>query len=235
MEPNVMPGNTSFIAGFAQCVFVLFCFYIHSYSNVHGPNFKSQCRRHKSKYVNLFFLVLYSNLPYTYSFRLGAFCESPGQPHDGQLCDTDHSTCGGKVQDCHGRWIFDTKCTYIPDLTWFTCRGPGFHVSDFESNRIIGEAQFLGAQKVMSGHMSPVKGAVKSVHTYLNMHVLSISYNADVLLLTITLCSCIAGLTIPLLFRTEPQCPHVLLPWVSWLVIFAKDQTTGWLTNRLFP
>ena len=59
-------------------------------------------------------------------------------------------------------------------LTCIFYSGPGFHISDFESNRIIGEAQYLGAQKVMNGALSPVNGAVKSVHTYLTMHVLSI-------------------------------------------------------------
>lgn len=81
---------------------------------------------------------------------LGAFCESPGEEWDGQACDPVHSTCGGKVQDCHGR-------------------GPGFRTSDFESNRIIGDLQFQGAQKIMNGRLSPVTGAVKSVHAYVNM------------------------------------------------------------------
>ncbi|KAJ3565324.1 hypothetical protein NP233_g7696 [Leucocoprinus birnbaumii] len=81
---------------------------------------------------------------------LGAFCESPGQEWDGQACDPVHSTCGGTVQDCHGR-------------------GPGFRTSDFESNRIIGNLQFQGAQKIMNGPLNPVSGTVKSVHAYMNM------------------------------------------------------------------
>ncbi|KDR69911.1 hypothetical protein GALMADRAFT_255768 [Galerina marginata CBS 339.88] len=81
---------------------------------------------------------------------LGAFCESPGQAFDGQACDADHSTCGGTVQNCHGR-------------------GPGFRISDFESNRLIGQAQFLGAQTIMNGPLSAVHGTVKSVHTYVTM------------------------------------------------------------------
>ncbi|KAF9258342.1 Neutral/alkaline nonlysosomal ceramidase [Marasmius fiardii PR-910] len=81
---------------------------------------------------------------------LGAFCESPGQPFDGMACDFNHSTCGGTAQDCHGR-------------------GPGFRISDFESNRIIGNAQFNGAQTIMNGNLSPVSGSVRSVHIYLNM------------------------------------------------------------------
>ncbi|KAJ8074439.1 hypothetical protein PM082_015340 [Marasmius tenuissimus] len=81
---------------------------------------------------------------------LGAFCESPGKPYDGMACDFNTSTCGGTAQDCHGR-------------------GPGFRTSDFESNRLIGEAQFKGAQTIMNGNLSPVSGAVRSVHVYVNM------------------------------------------------------------------
>jgi neutral ceramidase len=50
-------------------------------------------------------------------------------------------------------------------------RGPGFRISDFESNRIIGEAQFQGAQAIMGNTLAPVNGAVKSVHVYMNMCV----------------------------------------------------------------
>ncbi|KIM36782.1 hypothetical protein M413DRAFT_20430 [Hebeloma cylindrosporum] len=109
VEPNSAPGNTTFVAGFAQ-----------------------------------------SNVGDTSPNTLGAFCESPGKPYDGLPCEADHSTCGGTVQDCHGR-------------------GPGFRISDFESNRIIGEAQFLGAQKIMNGPLSPVQDRVKSAHAYVTM------------------------------------------------------------------
>ncbi|KAG5653121.1 hypothetical protein H0H81_002188 [Sphagnurus paluster] len=47
--------------------------------------------------------------------------------------------------------------------------GPGFRISDFESNRIIGDKQFQGAQAVMNGARSPVTGKVRSVHVYMNM------------------------------------------------------------------
>jgi neutral ceramidase len=55
------------------------------------------------------------------------------------------------VQDCHGR-------------------GPGFRISDFESNRLIGLAQMQGAQEIMEGSRSSVSGGVKSVHIYMNMY-----------------------------------------------------------------
>ncbi|KAK0212090.1 Neutral/alkaline nonlysosomal ceramidase [Desarmillaria ectypa] len=109
VEPDAMPGNTSFVAGFTQ-----------------------------------------ANVGDTSPNTLGAFCESPGKDYDGLACDFDHSTCGGTVQDCHGR-------------------GPGFRVSDFESNRIIGEKQFEGARTIMEGTLAPVSGAVRSVHVYMNM------------------------------------------------------------------
>ena len=47
--------------------------------------------------------------------------------------------------------------------------GPGFRISDFESNRIIGQKQFEGAQVVMNGVRAGVKGKVRSVHVYLDM------------------------------------------------------------------
>ncbi|KAI0820986.1 Neutral/alkaline nonlysosomal ceramidase [Irpex lacteus] len=80
----------------------------------------------------------------------GAFCESPGQPWDGQPCEFEHSTCGNKTEDCHGR-------------------GPGFRISDFESNRIIGQLQADAAKTLMSQSLPAVSGPVKYVHTYLNM------------------------------------------------------------------
>ncbi|KAG9105678.1 hypothetical protein FRC07_009126 [Ceratobasidium sp. 392] len=49
-------------------------------------------------------------------------------------------------------------------------RGPGFRVSDFESNRIIGENQFKGAKTLMDGNsLQPIQGAVRSLHTYVDM------------------------------------------------------------------
>jgi neutral ceramidase len=92
-----------------------------------------------------------SNVGDTSPNTLGAFCESPGQPWDGQPCDFKTSTCGNATQDCHGR-------------------GPGFQISDFESNRIIGQLQFDGAKTIMEGNSrKPVSGAIKSLHTYIDM------------------------------------------------------------------
>lgn len=93
-----------------------------------------------------------SNVGDTSPNTLGAFCESPGQPYDGLPCQANTSTCGGTVQQCHGR-------------------GPGFLISDFESNSIIGQLQFAAAQTVMNGSAptSPVSGTVRSVHLYMNM------------------------------------------------------------------
>ncbi|KAF8589515.1 Neutral/alkaline nonlysosomal ceramidase [Ramaria rubella] len=108
-EPDVLPGNTSFVAGFSQ-----------------------------------------SNVGDTSPNTLGAFCESPGQPFDGQPCTFNTSTCGGTAQNCHGR-------------------GPGFRISDFESNFLIGQAQANGAQTVMNGTRTPVTGSVRSVHQFVNM------------------------------------------------------------------
>ncbi|KAG9042279.1 hypothetical protein FS837_011082 [Tulasnella sp. UAMH 9824] len=82
---------------------------------------------------------------------LGAFCESPGKPWDGLPCDFEQSTCGNRTQECHGR-------------------GPGFMISDFKSNEIIGTRQFEGAKLLMeSSDLHRIAGPVRSVHTYIDM------------------------------------------------------------------
>jgi neutral ceramidase len=81
---------------------------------------------------------------------LGAFCESPGKPYDGLPCQRNQSTCGGTAPDCHGR-------------------GPGFQISDFESNKIVGTKQFHGARMLMHQILAPISGGVKAVHVYMNM------------------------------------------------------------------
>ncbi|KIO30028.1 hypothetical protein M407DRAFT_14431 [Tulasnella calospora MUT 4182] len=82
---------------------------------------------------------------------LGAFCESPGQPWDGLPCDFERSTCGNRTQECHGR-------------------GPGYMISDFKSNEIIGTRQFEGAKLLMeSPDLQRIAGPVRSVHTYVDM------------------------------------------------------------------
>ena len=47
--------------------------------------------------------------------------------------------------------------------------GPGFLISDFESDRIIAQHQVDGAQTLMSQTLPAVSGAVNYVHTYMNM------------------------------------------------------------------
>lgn len=92
-----------------------------------------------------------SNVGDTSPNTLGAYCESPGKPWHGQPCEYKKSTCGNRTEDCHGR-------------------GPGFRISDFESNRIIGENQFKGVKTLMDGNvLQTVQGAVRSLHTYVNM------------------------------------------------------------------
>ncbi|TFY54669.1 hypothetical protein EVJ58_g8721 [Rhodofomes roseus] len=111
VDPDSMPGQTTFVAGFTQ-----------------------------------------SNVGDTSPNTLGAVCQSPGEPWDGQACDFEHSTCGNRTQDCRGR-------------------GPGFRISDFESNRIIAQLQVDGAKRVMDHpeEMMPVSGPVNAVHTYADM------------------------------------------------------------------
>ncbi|KAI0705267.1 Neutral/alkaline nonlysosomal ceramidase [Cerioporus squamosus] len=111
VEPDAMPGNNTFVAGFTQ-----------------------------------------SNVGDTSPNTLGAFCESPGEAWDGQPCEFEHSTCGNKTQDCHGR-------------------GPGFRDSNlgFVSNTIIAQHQVDGARTLMAQSLPAVSGVVKYVHTYVNM------------------------------------------------------------------
>ncbi|KZT65421.1 Neutral/alkaline nonlysosomal ceramidase [Daedalea quercina L-15889] len=111
VEPDAMPGETKFIAGFTQ-----------------------------------------SNVGDTSPNTLGAVCQSPGKPWDGEPCDFEHSTCGNRTQDCRGR-------------------GPGFRISDFESNRIIAQRQVDGAKTLMdhADDLLPITGPVRAVHTYANM------------------------------------------------------------------
>ncbi|KZV99360.1 Neutral/alkaline nonlysosomal ceramidase [Exidia glandulosa HHB12029] len=110
VEPNAAPGNTTYVAGFAQ-----------------------------------------ANVGDTSPNVLGAFCESPGEAWDGQPCDFRTSTCGNRTEDCHGR-------------------GPGYLISDFESNRIIGDRQFQGAKKLVTQtKLAPVQGVVRSIHQYVDM------------------------------------------------------------------
>ena len=126
----------------------------------------SQRRGYKPKHVSSLKVPKYP--AYDDNFSLGAFCESPGEEWDGQACDSVHSTCGGTVQDCHGRYAWG----YFRGVWWLiSFSGPGFRISDFESNQIIAGLQFQGAQKIMNGQLSPVSGAVKSVHAYMNMFV----------------------------------------------------------------
>ncbi|OSX61428.1 hypothetical protein POSPLADRAFT_1066191 [Postia placenta MAD-698-R-SB12] len=92
-----------------------------------------------------------SNVGDTSPNVLGPVCESPGKPWDGEPCEYEHSTCGNATQDCRGR-------------------GPGFRMSDFESNRIIAQRQVDGAKTLMEWTLELVSGPVRSVHKYLNMH-----------------------------------------------------------------
>ncbi|KAJ7815949.1 Neutral/alkaline nonlysosomal ceramidase [Mycena olivaceomarginata] len=112
VEPNAMPGNQTFVAGFAQ-----------------------------------------ANVGDTSPNILGAFCESPGQPYDGQPCQANTSTCGGTVEDCHGR-------------------GPAFTLDPygFHSNEVIAQVQADAAKGLVNGgKLGGVSGSVRSVHVYLDM------------------------------------------------------------------
>src|SRR5882762_1776836 len=63
--------------------------------------------------VGLFLAADCLHLTLRLTGRLGAFCESPGQPWDGMPCDFNSSTCGGAAQDCHGRYAYSTLPSFV--------------------------------------------------------------------------------------------------------------------------
>ncbi|EJU01922.1 Neutral/alkaline nonlysosomal ceramidase [Dacryopinax primogenitus] len=79
----------------------------------------------------------------------GAFCETGADA--GKPCSYMNSTCNGQAQGCQGR-------------------GPGWQVSDYESNRIIGYNQFQAARSVLSSlTRTNLSGNVRAVHRYVDM------------------------------------------------------------------
>jgi hypothetical protein len=58
--------------------------------------------------------------------------------------------------------------------------GPGFP-DDFKSNEIIGTYQFQGAQTLMGQSLASVTGSVRSVHIYMNMYVVSLSFKRSII------------------------------------------------------
>ena len=124
------------------------------------------------------------------NISLGAYCESLCQSYDGQLCEYEHATCGGYVQDCHGLSVkLKPRAFTVRSLLSKMHSGPAFHISDFPSDFLIGNAQFEAVHEIMessapkSVFSSPdtttetantivlmnVKGPLRSVHVYMNM------------------------------------------------------------------
>jgi len=62
---------------------------------------------------------------------------------------------------CHFIWQFI--------YSGFPISGPGFRISDFESNRIIAGHQFQGAKKLMAQSLASISGPIKGVHTFVDM------------------------------------------------------------------
>ncbi|KAJ7351343.1 Neutral/alkaline non-lysosomal ceramidase-domain-containing protein [Mycena albidolilacea] len=128
-----------------------------------------------------------------YLHTLGAFCESLSQPYDGLLCAANSSTCGDRVQECHGRGpLFDKDLAESSELGGY----------GFASNREVGARQVAGVQGAMGlsgsasdsfdfglpqgaiaktelktkakrqggkGRMQPVHGPMCSVHAYIDI------------------------------------------------------------------
>src|SRR5712671_1063648 len=91
--------------------------------------------------------------------------------------------------------------TYVGRLSDTSSSGPGFRISDFESNRIIAQLQVDGARTLMNGNLAPVTGAVRSVHTYVDMCVAGLSPVRDKVL-----DAGLQGHPTSLLFQTGRRC-----------------------------
>ncbi|KAJ7435456.1 Neutral/alkaline nonlysosomal ceramidase [Mycena galericulata] len=93
---------------------------------------------------------------------LGAFCESPGKPYDNQPCVANTSTCGGRVEQCHGRGPAYAE----PAGEW----GGGVDGAGFKSNWVVGTRQVEGVRGVLGATgLTKVAGSVRSVHVFVDM------------------------------------------------------------------
>ncbi|KAL8283544.1 hypothetical protein RQP46_005647 [Phenoliferia psychrophenolica] len=68
----------------------------------------------------------------------------------------------------HGTSIFQNQSLISGDNK-VSYSGPGFRVSDFESNRIIGTNQHDAAVALMSSSLTAISGPIKSTHQYTTM------------------------------------------------------------------
>ncbi len=95
-----MPGQNTFIAGFTQCMSK------HGIPCAAADTLYSERWGHQPEHVCCFLDTTLDHESDVYGlYSDGAFCESPGQPWDGQPCEFEHSTCGNTTQDCHGRYV----------------------------------------------------------------------------------------------------------------------------------
>ena len=102
IQPSAMPGNNTFVAGFTQCTPSSFPSSSHSSDRTPQPTSATPAltREHPPS------LCSCARLTFPSYSSLGAYCESPGEEWDGQPCEFEHSTCGNKTEDCHGRCVF---------------------------------------------------------------------------------------------------------------------------------
>jgi len=147
-----MPGNNTFVAGFTQCEFGYRITGVHS--GVCAHPWTSQCGGYQSEYFR-------SRLPKSRK----AVQRSAVRFLNLNLWEQNSGLY--RTVRVHPRYMHQPLIRADP----FGNRGPGFRISDFESNRIIGQVQFEGAKTLMSRSLTPVSGPVKRVHTYVNMYV----------------------------------------------------------------
>ncbi|KAL1193152.1 Neutral ceramidase 3 [Cardamine amara subsp. amara] len=85
---------------------------------------------------------------------LGTFCIDTGLP-----CDFNHSTCGGKNEQCYGR-------------------GPGYP-DEFESTRLIGERQFKKAADLFNTAYEEIQGKVDYRHAFVDFSKLEVTIDGQ--------------------------------------------------------
>lgn len=143
-QPDAMPGNTSFVAGFVQCQSSkCFFFSFVTLSDLPQQTSATQARTQRE---------LSAKAP---ASRGTGICATSARARAGTARRT---ATGGTYTFCDGP-LADT-----PD------RGPGFRISDYESNRIIGQLQADAANNVLGQKLTPVEGPVRFVHQYVNMY-----------------------------------------------------------------
>ena len=164
-----MPGNTSFVAGFVQGMNVLFLVNLIPH-RICAVYLSSKRRRHLTQHRRRLLRKSRRAMGRP-ALRIRALDVWKRNTGLSRAVRFFLSTSFSFILPAytHYKFIIILLSSWAEKIS-----GPGFRISDFESNRIIGNLQFEAARTVMSASsLTPVRGPVKSVHAYLNMRVVS--------------------------------------------------------------